>query len=107
MSKLTLEEADKIIAAVMGEADQPSFATNMPAAGDVGVILKANGGVEILSVLPSSPDQVDMAGLGLRGLFAVALYKLAHQPELMRDVLMTVSNEMGVGEVTKKVFYDA
>jgi hypothetical protein len=100
---LTTEEALKIIEATLGAAEHPPFSTNMPSGGDIAVVLKANGGVEILSVMPDSPDKVNMASLGMRGLFAVALYKLAQNPELMRDALLDASKTMNVADVTRKL----
>ena len=83
---MTPELARSLIQLVNGDG-QPRMATAMPQGGDVAVVLKAGGGVEILSVMADNPDQAAMEELGMRGTVALALFALLSNEALMTQVL--------------------
>lgn len=92
--KLTPEEAARLTEAVIGDGELPEFMSAMPEQGDVALVLKHGGGMQILSVMADNPNPTTLGSLGMRGLFAIALFKIAHDAELMASVLQTVSGEL-------------
>jgi hypothetical protein len=94
---ITTDEARSIVEAVLGDSDQPTFATRPLEPGDIALVLRTHGGCEILSNCGDLKDAtgkpLDMGSVGIRGMVAVSLYKLAHNPELMTKVLGLVSEE--------------
>ena len=92
--RLTPEDAAKLTAAVIGDGDLPEFMSAMPEQGDVALVLKHGGGMQILSVMADNPNPTTLGSLGMRGLFAIALFKIAHDAELMASVLQTVSGQL-------------
>lgn len=81
------------MSAVIGDDYEGGIATHPMRSGDVAVVLRASGGIELCTLAPEDPDQADLGSLGMRGLYALALFKLAHDPGLMRDVIRIVHKE--------------
>ena len=92
---MTAQTARAIAQYVAGEG-QPSFAKGMPQGGDVALVLKGGGGVEILSVLPENPDARTLEDLGMRGTVALALFALIQNEDLMTQVLAETINRVEV-----------
>lgn len=96
---ITSDEAAEIIKSVIGEGDRPAFASRPAELGDISLILRRDGGCEILSNVvvglkdqkPLTPEE--MQGVAMRGLVAVALYKIAHNTDMMAKVLTVVNRE--------------
>lgn len=92
--RLTSDEARELFGAVIGDGTLPDFMNAMPEQGDVALVLKHGGGMQMLSVMADNPNPTTLGSLGMRGLFAIALFKIAHDAELMASVLQTVSGEL-------------
>lgn len=84
---ITKDEAQSVIDAIRGDKDAPIFAQSHPAEGDVALILRKESGMEILSVMYDNPSDVSVHSLGLRGLFAIALFRLAQDADLMQKAM--------------------
>ena len=97
MTKLTYEEALTIVESVIGDQTDVQFATSQVSDGDVAVVLRANGGVEIMSTIPDNPDKANLESLGIRGLFALSLMQLAMNHDFMSEVVASQNNSMTIG----------
>lgn len=95
---ITKEEAQQAIDAVRGDKDAPIFAKNHAKEGDVALILRKDGGMEILSVMPDNPTSLNVHSLALRGLFAIALFRLAQNADLMQAALNDANDFMEANE---------
>jgi len=103
MTKITYEEAANIVEAVIGDQTEVQFATSQVSNGDVAVVLRANGGIEIMSTIPDNPDRANLQSLGIRGLFALSLMQLAMNPDFMSEVVASQNNSMTIGGLTTTV----
>lgn len=103
MTKITYEEAMTIVEAVVGDQTDVQFATSQVGNGDVAVVLRANGGIEIMSTIPDNPDKANLQSLGIRGLFALSLMQLAMNPDFMSEVVASQNNSMTIEGLTTTV----
>ena len=90
----TADDAARLVSAVVGESSTATFATELPRSGDVALILRENGGIEVLSVMPDNPSKDTLQSLGIRGLFALALLQLARNPDLMLPAMEAANAEV-------------
>lgn len=91
--QITTDEAQMAIEAIRGDERVPTYATDHPREGDVALILRKEGGMEVLSVMYDNPSDVNVHSLGLRGLFAIALFCVSRNPEIMQAA-MEEANEV-------------
>lgn len=85
--RFTKEEVQAAIDAIRGDKTAPLFASSYPEEGDVALILRKDGGMEVLSVMYDNPGNLDVHSLGLRGLFAIALFRLSQDADLMQAAI--------------------
>lgn len=100
---MTPAAATAFVEAVVGPDNNPfKYATQSVRSGDIAIVLRAEGGVEILSLLPDNPNQEDLASLGVRGTVALALSRLLHlEQTVVADAVMEVA---GNSETLKVAF---
>lgn len=100
--ELSDEMLDGVIDHIVGSAESVPFGNKMPQSGDVCLVLRAGGGLEMLSVMtPDGKDAegkpIDLNQLSLRGVFLMALFKMAQHRAMMRDVIRIVLRETKEG----------
>lgn len=79
---------------VIGVQKPNPFATKPIEDGDIAVVLRNDGGIEILSTLPPEANVEVLAAFGKRATFALTLFKLAHDEDLMTDAALQVASEI-------------
>lgn len=69
------------------------FSTTPLANGDIALVMRANGGVDILTNL-DDPSNVDQDGLALRGLLTLALTELLTQVPFMTPAIRAAQKRL-------------
>jgi hypothetical protein len=88
LKTITPDEIIMMTDAVIGEGrGEPVWATDSVRAGDIALILRKEGGIELLSLLPDEPTLDSVKSMGVRGLFALALYRLGQDHDAMQAAI--------------------